>query len=39
LPDLAQILNGIPPANSPPVEVEYVPGSRYAYSRCPAAGA
>jgi CubicO group peptidase (beta-lactamase class C family) len=32
LPDLVQILNGASPANSPPVTVTYVPGSRYAYS-------
>jgi CubicO group peptidase (beta-lactamase class C family) len=32
LPSLKQILDGVPPANSPPVRVEYVPGSRYAYS-------
>lgn len=32
LPSLVQILNGAPPANSPPVRVEYVPSSRYAYS-------
>ena len=32
LPSLVQILDGVPPANSPPVQVEYVPGSRYAYS-------
>jgi CubicO group peptidase (beta-lactamase class C family) len=32
LPSLVQILDGVPPANSPPVRVEYVPGSRYAYS-------
>jgi CubicO group peptidase (beta-lactamase class C family) len=32
LPTLVQILDGVPPANSPPVRVEYVPGSRYAYS-------
>ncbi len=32
LPNLSQILNGTPPANSPPVRVEAVPGSRYAYS-------
>jgi CubicO group peptidase (beta-lactamase class C family) len=32
LPNLIQILDGTPPANSPPVRVEYVPGSRYAYS-------
>ena len=32
LPNLSQILDGTPPANSPPVRVEAVPGSRYAYS-------
>jgi len=32
LPSLVQILDGVPPANSPPVRVEYVPGNRYAYS-------
>ena len=32
LPNLIQILDGAPPANSPPVRVEYVPGTRYAYS-------
>jgi CubicO group peptidase (beta-lactamase class C family) len=32
LPSLNQILDGAPPAHSPPVRVEYVPGSRYAYS-------
>jgi CubicO group peptidase (beta-lactamase class C family) len=32
LPDLKQILDGAPPANSPPVRVVYTPGSRYAYS-------
>jgi CubicO group peptidase (beta-lactamase class C family) len=32
LPHLPQILNGMPPANSQPVRVEAVPGSRYAYS-------
>jgi CubicO group peptidase (beta-lactamase class C family) len=32
LPDLAQILGGRPPANSPPVRVEHVPGTRFAYS-------
>jgi CubicO group peptidase (beta-lactamase class C family) len=32
LPNLTQILDGIPPANSPPVRVEAVPGQRYAYS-------
>ncbi len=32
LPGLNQILDGASPAHSPPVRVEYVPGSRYAYS-------
>jgi CubicO group peptidase (beta-lactamase class C family) len=32
LPSLSQILDGLPPANSLPVRVEAVPGSRYAYS-------
>jgi CubicO group peptidase (beta-lactamase class C family) len=32
LPTLAKILDGAPPANSPPVRVEAIPGSRYAYS-------
>jgi len=32
LPDLIQILDGAPPANSGPVRVLYHPGSRYAYS-------
>jgi CubicO group peptidase (beta-lactamase class C family) len=32
LPTLVQILNGTPPANSPPVRVERIPGSAYAYS-------
>jgi len=32
LPSLVQILDGTPPANSPPVRVIEVPGSRYAYS-------
>ena len=32
LPNLIQILDGAPPANSPPVRVEYAPGTRYAYS-------
>jgi CubicO group peptidase (beta-lactamase class C family) len=32
LPTLQQILDGAPPANSPPVGVEAIPGSRYAYS-------
>jgi CubicO group peptidase (beta-lactamase class C family) len=32
LPDLTQILDGAPPANSSPVRVAYTPGSRYFYS-------
>jgi CubicO group peptidase (beta-lactamase class C family) len=32
LPTLAQILNGTPPAKSPPVRVERIPGSAYVYS-------
>jgi CubicO group peptidase (beta-lactamase class C family) len=32
LPTLQQILDGTPPANSPPVRVEALPDSRYAYS-------
>jgi CubicO group peptidase (beta-lactamase class C family) len=32
LPTLQQILDGTPPANSPSVRVEAIPGSRYAYS-------
>jgi CubicO group peptidase (beta-lactamase class C family) len=32
LPSLVQILDGMPPANSPPVRVEYLPGSRFFYS-------
>jgi CubicO group peptidase (beta-lactamase class C family) len=32
LPSLSQILDGLPPANSPPVRVETIPGRRYAYS-------
>jgi len=32
LPSLSQILDGLPPASSPPVRVEAVPGTRYAYS-------
>ena len=31
-PSLVQILDGVPPANSPPVRVERVPGQAYAYS-------
>src|SRR3954454_12081285 len=32
LPSLVQILDGTPPANSPPVHVEYLPGSYFLYS-------
>jgi CubicO group peptidase (beta-lactamase class C family) len=32
LPSLTQILDGTPPANSPPVRAVDVPGTRYAYS-------
>ena len=32
IPTIVQILNGTPPANSPPVRVEYVPGSKGLYS-------
>jgi CubicO group peptidase (beta-lactamase class C family) len=32
LPTLVQILNGTPPAHSPPVRVESVPGSQFSYS-------
>lgn len=32
VPTLTQILNGAPPANSPPVVVDFVPGSRFRYS-------
>src|SRR4051795_5535757 len=32
IPDLGQILDGRPPATSPPIRVTYVPGSRYLYS-------
>jgi CubicO group peptidase (beta-lactamase class C family) len=32
VPTLRQILDGAPPANSEPVRVEALPGSRYAYS-------
>jgi CubicO group peptidase (beta-lactamase class C family) len=32
LPNLTQILYGVPPANSPPVTVIAEPGSKYAYS-------
>src|SRR3546814_21190007 len=32
LPSLLQILDGIPPANSEPIRVDTLPGSRYRYS-------
>lgn len=32
VPNLIQILNGYPPANSPPVVVDLVPGSQFRYS-------
>jgi len=32
IPNLQQILDGEPPANSPPVRVNFVPGTRYSYS-------
>ncbi len=32
LPTLLQSLDGIKPANSPPIRVDYVPGSRFRYS-------
>lgn len=32
MPSLIQILNGEPPANSPPIVVDLVPGSRFRYS-------
>jgi CubicO group peptidase (beta-lactamase class C family) len=32
VPTLVQILNGTPPANSPPVVLEAVPGTRFQYS-------
>ena len=32
VPTLIQVLNGEPPANSPPVVVDFVPGSRWRYS-------
>jgi CubicO group peptidase (beta-lactamase class C family) len=32
IPTVVQILNGTPPANSPPVRVEYIPGSKGQYS-------
>lgn len=32
LPNLVEILDGSPPANSPPVRIETIPGARYSYS-------
>lgn len=32
IPTLLQILDGVPPANTPPVVVDTVPGTRYRYS-------
>jgi CubicO group peptidase (beta-lactamase class C family) len=32
LPDLIQILNGVPPANTPPILVDRVPGTAFQYS-------
>lgn len=32
VPNLIQILNGFPPANSPPIVVDLVPGSEFRYS-------
>ncbi len=32
LPTLAQILDGAPPANTPPIRVEKIPGTEWAYS-------
>lgn len=32
IPSLEQVLDGVPPANSPPVRVEATPGSRWRYS-------
>jgi CubicO group peptidase (beta-lactamase class C family) len=32
IPNLQQILDGEPPANSPPVRVSFVPGTKYSYS-------
>jgi CubicO group peptidase (beta-lactamase class C family) len=32
VPNLIQILNGFPPANSPPIVVDLVPGSQFRYS-------
>lgn len=32
LPDMTQILNGLPPANTPAIKVEGTPGSRWSYS-------
>lgn len=31
-PTLMQVLNGEPPANTPPVTIDYVPGTRFQYS-------
>jgi hypothetical protein len=31
-PNFVQILDRLPPANSPPLRVEFVPSSRHAYS-------
>jgi CubicO group peptidase (beta-lactamase class C family) len=31
-PDLRQVLDGAPPANSPPIRVDTVPGTRFRYS-------
>jgi CubicO group peptidase (beta-lactamase class C family) len=32
VPDLIEVLDGVPPANSPPIVVELAPGSKYQYS-------
>jgi CubicO group peptidase (beta-lactamase class C family) len=32
IPNLQQVLDGAPPANSPPVQVDIVPGSKFRYS-------
>lgn len=32
IPNLQQILDGEPPANSPPVRVNFIPGTQYSYS-------
>lgn len=32
IPTLLQVLDGIPPANSPPIRVQAIPGKHYAYS-------